>query len=1156
MAVRFILGRAGTGKTQWCFDRIVQAIREQPLGPAIYWIVPRQATFLAERQLACTGGLGGYFRVRILDFEDLATEILAECGGTALPEITDRGRRMILGHLLRQLKDKLQFFSSVAHQPGVAAELDGTFSEMERSGQEAAGIEQQLNQNSSDLSPALRAKVHDLSLIYSRYTQFLGQDRIDPNRRLTEALAAIDRCRSLRDCDVFVDSFYDFTGSERLAIASLAKVCRSLSVTLTLDSQDPYIANLHHIPPDTSLFHRSQQAYRRLRFTLQENGVAVDSPVLLKEMRRFQDPQLIRLERAFLSSPDHTEKEKAGGNPPAIQLIEAPDRRAEVDAAARWIRRLTTTGMRYRDIAVLMRAQEDYHQLIEASFREHNIPFFVDRRRTASHHPLLRLIRAALAIAITKWSQEPMMTILKTGLIGLSDAEADALENYVLLHGIHHGTWASERAWTGRRRPTEESGESLTPLPNAEDIDALRRRLVDRIIPFVRAVNASPRIPVSALASAVFRLLEDFQCRQQIVQWMERAAEQHNLEERDEHERVWDELVKLFDELVDLFGDEPISLKDFSTILDSALEGFDLALTPPTVDQVLVGTVDRTRTPAVKACVVLGLSEGQFPRATLEDSVFTDSDRRALGKSNIDLDPDTSRRLLDENFLGYLAMTRAGERLLLTRSAADRDARPTAASPLWQRVIDHIPQVAINSVPREEDLPQKFIATPRQLICGLMRWVRAGAADPSWEPIYQWLATHAPNDDAIDSVRHRAWKALTYDNDAKLDPERAAALFHSPLNVTARQLESFRMCPYQHFARYGLRLAKRERRDVTGGDLSHIYHEVLNRLVSGLIESSQAWHHLDDNDAKRRISQLTEELGRRLRDELMLSTARNRYLLGHIEKTLGLVALSQKAAAKHGEFRPVFADVRFGPAKGDPATDPRLPPLVVRTPTGNEVQIRGKIDRIDSLPDGSVCAIDYRFSADRLDPASAFHGLSLQLLTCLLVLEKNGRHLTSSGTLTPSAAFCIQLLRGVRCQRPEESLSPDDPQFHLMIKPRGVFDLRVAGKLDKSLTEGQSKVVQLFLKKDGNVGLTNTSDAAAADDFAALLRHIERRIGQAADEIIAGRIEIRPYRMGTTTPCSSCEFRPLCRLEPSPGCYDDLEPMARPEMFQRMREGK
>ncbi len=371
-----------------------------------------------------------------------------------------------------------------------------------------------------------------------------------------------------------------------------------------------------------------------------------------------------------------------------------------------------------------MRSDDDYHQLIEASFREHNIPFFVDRRRTASHHPLLRLIRAALAVAITQWSHEPAMAILKTGLVGLSDAESDALENYVLLHGIHHGTWTSDRPWTGRRRPAEESGETPTQPPDADNIDALRRRLVDRLAPFVRAVNASERLPVRSLASAVVRLLEDLQCRGQIVQWMDRAAERQNLEERAEHERVWDELVKLFDELVDLFGDEPISPKDFSAIVDSALEGFDLALTPPTVDQVLVGAVDRTRTPAVKACVVLGLNEGQFPRASREGSVFTDADRRALGKSNIDLDPDSARRLLDENFLGYLAFTRAGERLLLTRSACDDDGRPTAPSRLWRRVVDAIPNAPIFPMRREDDLPPRLIATPRQLVCGLMRWVR------------------------------------------------------------------------------------------------------------------------------------------------------------------------------------------------------------------------------------------------------------------------------------------------------------------------------------------------------------------------------------------------------------------------------------------------
>ena len=157
---------------------------------------------------------------------------------------------------------------------------------------------------------------------------------------------------------------------------------------------------------------------------------------------------------------------------------------------------------------------------------------------------------------------------------------------------------------------------------------------------------------------------------------------------------------------------------------------------------------------------MLGLAEGQFPRADREDSIFTDADRRMLGRHNIDLDPDTSRRLLDEHFLGYVALTRASERVLLTRSASDEDGRPMGASPLWRRMLEIMPDVPPARLPQEEMLPLRHVATPRQLVGSLMRWVRNGAADTQWEPVYQWLATHSPCDDAIDVARFRAWKAL------------------------------------------------------------------------------------------------------------------------------------------------------------------------------------------------------------------------------------------------------------------------------------------------------------------------------------------------------------------------------------------------------------
>jgi ATP-dependent helicase/nuclease subunit B len=1199
MGVRFVLGRAGTGKSRWCFDQIMASLRAGPLGPAIFWIVPRQATFQAERLLACDGKMGGYFRVRVVSFEDLGREILLECGGNAAAQVSDLGRRMILGHLLRKLQPKLKYFHAVAHQPGVAAELDATFSELHRCDQNAGQIAQNLDQ----LNPALAAKLHDLALLHHAYSEFLGGDKLDPQKLLAEALAAVERCQSLRQAQIFVDGFYDFTQHQRRVLAGLARVCPEMSITLCVDPKSPSVADPHKIPPDLSLFHKTEEAYRRLWFVFNEEKIALEKPVLLSVTGRFSNAALSALEAWTGSS--------AAPTGDAIQMIAAPDRRAEVDAAARWIRQWVGRGHRYRDVAVLMRSEEDYRDLIDASFREHGIPFFADRRRSAAHHPLLRLIRSALAVAKQNYSHDSMMAILKTGLVGLNSAETDTLENYVLLHGIAHGTWITPEPWSGRRRPVDESEEGAMPAPTPAQIaDGLRRRVVEKLIPFVNSVTGATRprarsspspstlgegrgeglvasdrergsphpnplpeyqergsegqktaVSVRDLANAVFNLLEAFGVRAQIVAWMKNAEQVSRLEERGEHESVWKELIKLFDELVGLFGDERISLDDFIAILDSALEGFDVALAPPTVDQVLIGAVDRTRTPPLAACVVLGLSEGQFPRASSEDTVFSDADRRALSAKKIDLDPDTQRRLLDESFWGYIAFTRASGRLLLTRSISDAAGRPAGPSPLWLEITGRFPNITVESAPRGDDLALSSIGTPRQLITALMRWVRAGASqNDDLAGVYQWLAGREMKSDAIDTVRYRAWKALSHEYVAHLSPRLAAEIFVPPLNVTIGQLESFAGCPFQHFARFGLGLKDRARSEVSGADLSQVYHDVLEKLVGNLIRSRQAWSDLDKPALQQSISELTAQLGAQLRDQLMLSTARNRFLLDHIEQTLHRVAASQKAAAERGEFRAAFTNVRFGAANSKSAP-PTILALAVTTPKGNQVTIRGKIDRVDILPDGSASVVDYRMSAARLDAARAYHGLSLQLLTYLLVLEKNGRHLTRTGEtgpgqLAPAAAFCVQLLRWVESKNPEDALSPDDPLFPLRVRPRGIFDSSQAGKFDKNLVDGSSEVVSIFIRKDGQLGRRSTTDAVLPDEFAAIMAHIERRIGELADRIVSGDISIRPSRIGRSTPCPHCEFRDLCRFEPSPGGYLDLPPMNREEMLARVMEGK
>ncbi len=658
MPVRFILGRAGSGKTRHCFERIAAMLRAEPMGDPIFLLLPKQATFEAEREFTCR--LGGFSRLRVVAFEQLGRDILADCGDVGIPQVTAVGRRLIVGHLLRTHEKDLKFYQASARRPGLAAELDATFGELERTGLNGDDLE------NLQVQPSLEEKLHDVRLLHGEYKKYIGQDRLDPQKRLDLILKRVGDCSLLKNATLFVDDFFDFTGYEQKLLVAVATVCREAQISLLFDPQSPIIGDIHVQSDDLSLFHRTERTYRSLQFALMEAGTRIDPPLVLRQTKRFVAMGLAELERnLFADSPPC----KGQG----IELMEAADARSEVDMVARGIAAQLRQGLRLRDIAVLMRDVNDYEELINASFSEHELKYFMDRRRTAEHHPLLQFCRSCLLIAQNGWPHEAVMTLLRTGLAGISEDEADELENYVLRHRIHGGMWELEQAW--RFEP--------------KHVDVVRQRIVDKLSPFIAAVRTKQ--PMSRFISVLFGLLETFGIRLTVAKWMNDA----DLEQRGEHEQVWAELVDLLEQMSGLLGNESLSLADFIDALEGGLESFDLALTPPALDGVLVGQIDRTRTPEVKVVFVLGLNEGQFPRLMREDCMLSDAERKLLRERKIDLDHDTDRRLLDERLLAYLAFTRPSAKLIVSRCLGNNKGLATHPSAFWQELLRLFPETAV-----------------------------------------------------------------------------------------------------------------------------------------------------------------------------------------------------------------------------------------------------------------------------------------------------------------------------------------------------------------------------------------------------------------------------------------------------------------------------
>ena len=89
-----------------------------------------------------------------------------------------------------------------------------------------------------------------------------------------------------------------------------------------------------------------------------------------------------------------------------------------MEGAAREIRRLVTDkGYRYKDIAVLMRNGNDYQDMLETVFHDHEIPYFIDQKLSMLNHPLIELIRSTLEIISSNWRYEPVFRAIKTDLL-------------------------------------------------------------------------------------------------------------------------------------------------------------------------------------------------------------------------------------------------------------------------------------------------------------------------------------------------------------------------------------------------------------------------------------------------------------------------------------------------------------------------------------------------------------------------------------------------------------------------------------------------------------------------------------------------------------------------------------------------------------------
>lgn len=1125
MAVAFVIGRAGAGKTRYCLERAAAHLTTNS-PERIILLVPEQASFQMERALTQRTPCGGFWRADVLSFTRLARRIATELGVIAEPLRKD-ARRFALRHVVARCESQLDALRSYCRKPGFLTELGELFEEWFY---ERITVEE-LQAAAAKLPESPRAqRIRNLIWLFEAYGHWLRDHAPDPAQRLDMLCEQLPRIDWLRDAHVFVDGFAGFTGQEFDTLAKLAQLTRSLTITLLIDPRDPVLDNPSRAPDPLGLFARTAETYGRLIRTFHQAGVEIRPPIVL-ERPMCDAPQVaafLRRESALAALWDRPFRPVRGAaeRVEGVRIVACETPRDELRRIAAEIRRcviLSDGKVRHRDCAVIARDLEPLADLCREVFTDYDIPFFLDRRRTLRTHPLVALAGRIFDAVRDDFDSETMLNLLRTDLLALRRDESEALQRAIAEQQIS-GMAAWNERWPGLDRGRAPQAESQGAAGSSVSGDAvferLQRRIAAAFAPLFLAAQSKTAVNGGEWARCLYGVLHSLGAEQRLADWIAEAQRDNEPEKAEIHRLAWVALTGALDELHTILQDTPLSLDEAAALLNHTLSDATVGLTPPRLDQVLVSAIDRSRHPEIRHAWLIGFNEGMFPRQPPQPLLLTNSDRLELERAGIAGIRVPQRDAFSERLLAYIAMTRASESLTISYSRLGLNGDAIQPSPFLAEICEAFGISAIEANPPETK-PTCLIELARALL-----------EYPEPSARLTALAKRVAENAYAAAQLQYMLRGREYRNRAETIPAlpgRAAEDEVPRLSVT--DIETYLQCPFRYFAQRALRINPQRGPRPLEIELGEAAHGILAHVTQHAMETQRPVSNLTDGEWLNFLSVAIEEY-RASADERPRSRRPQReFLHDLLYRRLRELVVAHADRWRRGSFSPIGVEVSLADLKrvisGDGATaPPAAVPFRVRLRDGKSVEIDGRIDRLDrAVIDGRVWGVIYDYKSKardlkqvRLTPPPA---LQLFLYASAAQLHELGVAGVLIAPLTPDD----NLLNN-------KYFAEADPvaQRMLLFRPRGVVDEEAWKAFDSNLrANAVSPVIGVRLNKDG-VPYSN-SDAIPARSILARCGAATESVVLAGAGILAGNIDIAPLSDAQVLACRMCEFRPLCRFE-------------------------
>lgn len=1111
MALQLILGNSGAGKSSYIYKKIIQESMKYPQKDYLI-LVPEQFTMQTQKALAEMHPGKGLLNVDVLGFQRLAYRVFEELGGDARQLLEETGKGLVLQKVVQKVGGELCYLGSRMKKQGYIQEMKSLISELMQYKVEPEALAK-LKEQAKEENSLLYYKLSDVETLYNGFRNYL-EDRYMTGEEVLDLLCQVmGDSRLLKGSTVVLDGYTGFTPVQNQVIRRLLTLCDMVYATITLaEGEAPYQRDGSH-----KLFSMSKQTIHKLCSQAKEARIEIKREIWCRpggKWRFCHAPALNFLEQNLFRYPRRIYEEEQE----EIQIFAAASPLREMEeAAVRIARFVRTKGYRYGQIAVITGDLETYGNYAKQVFEGADIPYFIDEKHSVLMNPFVEYLRASVEVYVQNCSYESMFRYLRCQMTNLTPEEVDQLENYVIALGIR-----GKKRW-------QETWVRVYKGMKAEDIltiNELRRKVMEGLEPLLEGWQGRKKT-VTSMTRALYDFVVHNDTQRKLKERERAFGESGNLAMEKEYAQIYGIVMGLFDKMVDILGEEPITLLGYQQLLEAGLSQMQVALVPPSTDQVLVGDMERTRLKDIQALFFVGMNDGCIPKDTSMGGILSETDRGFLERNGMELAPGPREQTGIQRFYLYLSLTKPSKQLILSYSHGSAGGEPQNPAYLIAVIRKLFPKIEIY----EAQMPSESMTLLERpgtslefFLAGLDKAMKSGGerVEPVWVELYRW---YLKSDEYRSMVQRLTGAAFFRNPGERISESVAKALYGEISPYGATRLEKFAACAFAHFIQYGLRLNERAVYEFKAMDMGNLMHGALERFSEVLHREGLDWTALTEEQRIRLGEHALEQAAADYGNTVLESSARNRYMKKRVGRLFQRTLWALQEQLKRGQFVPEGFEVSLG---------------------------GGRIDRLDVCEhEGTVYVkiVDYKTGNTAFHLVELYHGLQLQLAVYLDGAMEAERQKYPHQAVKPAGIFYYNTKDPLLTVRMQKDLEDVEEKLLGALKMNGVVlaDTQVAKLLDAT-----GETIPVRYKKDGS--FYANSSVITEEQFSLLEEFAKKKITAIQEEILEGQADAAPYQMQDKQACTFCPYHAICGFDQKiPGYrYRNLKEMEKDEIWDAM----